>query len=163
MLHSGNRVTSATGAVLFAAVLSVATAPVLSTLGPAAHRAEVALTSDSSGLDVGDLDSFLNDIGLGDVITDNDFLLGTTDPTESLGQWFFATSSVELMNLLSGVDASTLSTVLVTELLVPVIGDLRDMVTAPGDVGADVSQLLADLGQGTDQVLAAAAELLLLA
>jgi hypothetical protein len=66
------------------------------------------------GLDVADLDSFLEDIGLGSLVTNNDFFLAT-DSTQSIGEWLLGTTSIELFNALSGLDGTTLTTALIVD------------------------------------------------
>jgi hypothetical protein len=112
-----------------------------------------------TGLDVADLDSFLQDIGLGSLVTNNDFFL-ETDSTDSIGQWFFENASLELLNLLNGVDETTLTTEFILALS-PAAQDLGDILNGTGDLGADLSQLGPDIVQAFDVYLGTAVGLFL--
>jgi hypothetical protein len=111
------------------------------------------------GLDVADLDSFLQDIGLGSLVTNNDFFL-ETDSTQSIGEWLLGTSSIELFNALSGLDGTTLTTALIVDFS-PAAEDLGDILNGTGDVSTELSQLAPDITQGFDGYLQAATELFL--
>jgi len=111
------------------------------------------------GLDVADLDSFLQDIGLGSLVTNNDFFL-ETDSTQSIGEWLLGTSSIELFNALSGLDGTTLTTALIVDFS-PAAQDVGDILNGTGDLSANLSQLAPDLTQGFDGYLQAATELFL--
>jgi hypothetical protein len=111
------------------------------------------------GLDVADLDSLLRDIGLGSLVTNNDFFL-ETDSTQSIGEWLLGTSSIELFNALSGLDGTTLTTALIVDLS-PAAQDLGDMLNGTGDLSTELSQLAPDITQGFDGYLQAATELFL--
>jgi len=129
----------------------------------AASDPSVLLTpaaADPSGLDVADLDSFLQDIGLGSLVTNNDFLLETDPPTESIGSWFSTTAFIELFNLINGIDESTLSATFALDFF-PVAQDLGDILNGTGDLGTELSQLAPDIAQGFDQYLGTAASLFL--
>lgn len=186
MQHApASRSLSATGGVLVGAalVVTLVAAPTVRVPGPAdrlvaltsagsgltdslfgdqpAAALSVALQPGTPGLDVADLDSSLNDIGLGSLVTNNDFFL-QTDSTESIGEWFYQNTFLEPINLFGGVDESTLTSVLLTGLS-PAVQDIHDMLNGIGGFGADLSQLLPDIAQGFDQFLYAAAELFLTA
>jgi hypothetical protein len=124
----------------------------------------VALIQDGgaaagTGLDVADLDGFLQDIGLGSLVTNNDFLL-ETDSGQSIGQWFFETSSIELFNLLNGIDETTLTTQFILDLS-PAAQDLGDILNGTGDLGTELSQLAPDIAQAFDESLQVATGLFL--
>jgi hypothetical protein len=130
---------------------------------PVSLGSEPANAAGALGLDVADLDSVLKDIGLGGLVTNNDFQLDyflDTYPTLSVGQWFFGTAFVELLNLFTGVDESTLTGAVLTGLL-PVAQDVHDMLNGTGDSGTDLSQLFPDIEQGFAQILVTTAELFL--
>jgi hypothetical protein len=111
------------------------------------------------GLDVADLDGFLQDIGLGSLVTNNDFFLAT-DSTQSIGEWLLGTSSIELFNALSGLDETTLTTALIVG-FAPAAQDLGDILNGTGDFSTELSQLAPDITQGFDGYLQAATELFL--
>jgi hypothetical protein len=134
-----------------AAVDSVVSDPSV-LLAPAAAAA-------GPGLDVADLDSFLKDIGLGSLVTNNDFFL-ETDSTQSIGEWLLGTSSIELFNALSGLDETTLTTALIVD-FAPAAQDLGDILNGTGDLSTELSQLAPDLTQGFDGYLQAPTELFL--
>jgi hypothetical protein len=126
---------------------------------PSVLLAPAAAAAAGPGLDVADLDSFLKDIGLGSLVTNNDFFL-ETDSTQSIGEWLLGTSSIELFNALSGLDETTLTTALIVD-FAPAAQDLGDILNGTGDLSTELSQLAPDLTQGFDGYLQAATELFL--
>ena len=112
-----------------------------------------------TGLDVADLDSFLQDIGLGSLVTNNDFLL-QTDSTESIGLWFSENAFLEEFNLFNGNDESTLTAGLLLG-LTPAAQDLGDILNGTGDLSTELSQLAPDIAQGFDESLGTAVSLFL--
>jgi hypothetical protein len=119
----------------------------------------VPAATDGAGPTVADLDSFLQDIGLGSLVTNNDFML-ETDSTQSVGEWLAATSFVELTNLVSGVDASTLTAQFFID-FTPAVQDVGDILNGTGDLSTELSQLAPDITQGFDGYVQAATELFL--
>jgi hypothetical protein len=119
----------------------------------------VSAAADGTGPDVADLDNFLQDIGLGSLVTNNDFMLAT-DSTQSIGLWFTETSFVELTNLISGVDASTLTAQFFID-FTPAAQDLGYILNGTGDLSTELSQLAPDITQGFDAYVQAATELFL--
>jgi hypothetical protein len=117
-------------------------------LGPAAA---------DPGLDVAVVDSFRQGIGLGSLVTNNDFFV-QTDSTQSIGEWLLGTSSIELFNALSGLDGTTMTTALIVDLSTAA-QDLGDILNGTGDLSTELSQPAPDITQGFDGYLKAATEL----
>jgi hypothetical protein len=134
--------------------------------GPAAVDSAVsdpsvllAPAAAASGPDVADLNSFLQDIGLGSLVANNDFMLAT-DSAQPIGQWLLETSSIELFNELNGIDESTLTTTLILDFS-PAAQDLGDILNGTGDLATNLSQLAPDITQGFDSYIQAATEIFL--
>jgi len=131
-------------------------------VAPAAHADDLDLASAAtvgSGPDVAELDGYLQDNGLGSLVTNNDFML-ETDSNLSISQWFAETSSIELLNLVSGLDESTLTTEFILNLS-PAAQDLGDILNGTGDLSTELSQLAPDITQAFDAYFQTATELFL--
>lgn len=135
---------------------AAANADGLDTIGAASGVADAAATN---GPTVADLDTYLEEIGLGTLVANNDLFL-QTDATLSIPLWFFETSAAELLNAVSGVDASTLTAVLFLDFS-PAAQDVGDILKGTGDLSTNLSQLGPDFVQGYDEYVHAAIGLFL--
>lgn len=128
-------------------------------LGIESSSAAAVSAAASTGPDVADLNSFLQKIGLGSLVANNDFMLAT-DFTLPIGQWLVETTSIALFNELNGLDASSLTTALIVDLS-PAGQDLGDILNGTGDLATNLSQLMPDITQGLDGYAQAVSEIFL--